>query len=113
MAQERMGAITAINQEAATRRFHQGLLYILGSSIHCPGKPDADVLLAVTTVLAYLAAYAFPDGNLYDVKQRMLLAFDRLKNVVEVEPLLDRALALADVFRRPWTEAVNPNGPTI
>ena len=108
-----MGAITAINQAAAARRFHQGLFYLLGSSNQGCEKLDPEILLAVTTVMAYLAAYAFPDGNLYDVKQRMLLAFEPLRNVVQIEPLLDRALALAEVFRRPWTEAGNPNGPTI
>ena len=105
--------MTTINQAAATRRFHQGLFYLLGNSDQGRKKPDSDIVLAVTTVMAYLAAYAFPDSNLYDLKQRMLLAFEPLKNVVEVEPLLDRAIALAEVFRRPWTEAGNPDGPTI
>jgi hypothetical protein len=29
-------------------------------------------MLAVTTVMAYPGAYALPEGNLYDLKQRML-----------------------------------------
>jgi hypothetical protein len=108
-----MGTITSISQAAASRRFHQGLFYLLGSSDQGRQKPDPEVLLAITTVMAFLAAYAFPGGNLHDVKQRMLIAFEPFKNVVDIEPLLDRALALAEVFRRPWTEAGNPDESTI
>jgi hypothetical protein len=105
--------MTTINQAAALRRFHQGLFYLLETSDQGSKKPDPDTLMAVATVMAYLAAYAFPGGNLYELKQKMLFAFEPLKPAVEVEPLLDRAIALAEVFRRPWTEAGDRGGPTI
>jgi hypothetical protein len=105
--------MTTINQPTALRRFHQGLFYLLGTSDQGRKTPDPETLLAVTTVMAYLAAYAFPEGNLHDLKQRMTLAFEPLKNVVDVQTLLDKGLTLAEVFRRPWTEPGNPEGPTI
>lgn len=108
-----MGAMTKINQAAATRRFHQGLSYLLGTSGQ-GRKPDPEMLLAVATVMAYLGAYAFPDCNRHELKQRMLFTFEPLKkDAVDVDPLVDRALDLAEVFRRPWTEPGDPDGPTI
>jgi hypothetical protein len=44
----------------------------------------------------------------------MLFTFEPLKkDAVDVDPLVDRALDLAEVFRRPWTEPGDPDGPTI
>ena len=105
--------MTTINQAVAARRFHQGLFYLLGITGQGPSEAASESTLAVATVMAYLAAYAFPDCNLYDVKQRMLLAFEPLKTAADVESLVDKALRLAEVFRRPWTEPGNPDGPTI
>ncbi len=105
--------MTSINQQVAARRFHQGLFYLLGIIDQGRKNPEPDSVLAVSTVMAYLAAYAFPNCNLYDVKQRMLVALEPLKSSVNVESLLDRALELAEVFRRPWTEPGDPDGPTI
>jgi hypothetical protein len=74
---------------------------------------DPEELLAVTSIMGYLAAYAFPDCNLYDLRQRMLLAFEPLRPSIDVELLVDRSLKLAEVFRRPWTEPGDPSGPTV
>lgn len=105
--------MTRITQPAAERRFHQGLHYVMGMTDLGQKTADAAELLAVATVMGYLAAYAFPGGNLYDAKQRMLLAFGPLRSCMQVEPLVDRALRLAEVFRRPWTEPGDATGPTI
>jgi hypothetical protein len=105
--------MTTINQATALRRFHQGLFYLLGMTDQGREKPAPEIILAVTTVMAYLAAYAFPDDNLYGVKQRMQLAFEPLKSAADVEGLLNKALDLAEVFRRPWTEPGDLDGPTI
>ncbi len=51
--------MTVINQEAASRRFHQGLLYFLGMSNGGHDAVDPESFLAVVTVMAYLGAYAF------------------------------------------------------
>jgi hypothetical protein len=105
--------MTRITQHAAERRFHQGMLYILGMTDQGRKTPDPGELLAVASIMGYLAAYAFPDCNLYDVKRTMVLAFEPLSSSVEVERLVDQALKLAEVFRRPWTEPGDPTGPTI
>lgn len=105
--------MTTFNQAVAARRFHQGLYYLLGITDQGRKKPEPESLLTVATVMAYLAAYAFPGCNLYDVKQRMLVAFEPLKSAVDVESPLDKALDLAEVFRRPWTEPGELDGPTI
>ncbi len=105
--------MTRITQPAAERRFHQGLHYILGMTDQGRKTADLEELLAITCVMGFLAAYAFPGCNLYEVKQRMLLAFEPLRSSIDVELLLDRALKVATVFRRPWTEPGDPTGPTI
>lgn len=105
--------MTTIKQEVAARRFHQGLFYLLGMTDQGRKNPEPESVLAVSTVMAYLAAYAFPDCNIYDVKQRMLVALEPIKSAVDVESLLDKALGLAEVFRRPWTEPGDPDGPGI
>lgn len=105
--------MTRITRPAAERRFHQGLHYLFGMTQRGQKTADAEELLSVTTVMGYLSAYAFPDCNLYEAKQRMLLALEPLRSSIDVEALVDRALRLAEVFRRPWTEPPDPAGPTI
>ena len=104
--------MTVINEGAAQRRFDQGLDHILGITNLGQTTGDPAEVLAVTTVMAYLAAYAFPDGNLWEIRQRMIAALDPLKTCTDVEALVMRATTLAEVFRRPWTEPPT-DGPTI
>ena len=104
---------TVITQEVATQRMQQGLFYLLGVGDRGQKNPDAESVLAVSTVMAYLAAYAFPECNLFEAKQSLLSAFGPLKNTVDAERVLDKAFQLAEVFRRPWTEAAGRDGPTI
>ena len=102
-----------VTQAAAARRFHQGLHYILGMTDRGRNTAGLEDLLGITTIMAYIRAYAFPEGNLFDLKQRMLLVFEPLRDSVDAESLVDRALRLAEVFRRPWTEPIDATGPTI
>jgi hypothetical protein len=104
---------TTITEQVATRRMHQGLFYLLGATDRGQKGPEPESLLAVSTVMAYLAAYAFPDCNLGEVKQRMLVVLEPLKSTVDVEAVIDKAFQLAGVFRRPWTEPGNREDRTI
>jgi len=104
---------TVITQEVATQRMKQGLFYLLGTRDRGEKNADPQSVLAVSTVMAHLAAYAFPECNLYEAKQRLLSAFEHLKNTVDTELVLDKAFELAEVFRRPWTEPAGRDGPTI
>ena len=105
--------MTVINEDVAKRRFHQGLYYLSGLA----AKPEAQIkfetALPVLSVMAYLGAYAYPGGNLYDLKQVMIAALEPLKGELDVESLVDRALEISEVFRRPWTEPCPPGERTI
>jgi len=103
--------MTTINHEVAARRFHQGLYYLLGITDRGRKNAEPESVLAVSIVMAYLAAYAFPDCNLYDLKQRMVVALEPLKSAVHVESLVHKAVDLAEMFRRPWTEPGDRMGP--
>ena len=96
--------MTRINEDVAMRRFHQGLFYLIGAATKEDRKIEGDTVLAVTSVMAYLGAYAYPGGNLYDLKQVMKGAFEPLKSKMDIETTIDRAIEIAEVFRRPWTE---------
>ena len=113
LKEDKMERKTIITQEVATQRMRQGLFYLLGVGDRGQKNPDAESVLAVSTVMAYLAAYAFPECNLFEAKQSLLSAFGPLKNTVDAERVLDKAFQLAEVFRRPWTEPGSSNEPTI
>ena len=101
--------MTVINQAAASRRFHQGLHYLLGTSNGGRQAIDADSLLAVVTVMAYLGAYVFPDANLYELKKKLVATLEPL-NSVDIEAVVEKAAELAQAFRRPWSEEPSPTG---
>lgn len=103
-AGETMERKTIITQEVASRRLHQGLFYLLGALDDLQRNPDPESVLAVSTVMAYLAAYALPECNLTEAKERLHFAFEPLKNTIDTKLILDKAFHLAEVFRRPWTE---------
>lgn len=69
--------------------------------------------MAVSTVMVNLGAYAFPDCNPYEAKQRLLSAFEPLKNAVDTERILNKAFQLAEAFRRAWNEPGNRDERTI
>jgi hypothetical protein len=102
--------MTVINQAAASRRFHQGLLYLLGMSNGGRSAIDPESLLAVVTVMAYLGAYVFPDANLYEVKQKLVATLEPLRSIVDLETVVEKAAELAQAFRRPWSEEPSPTG---
>ncbi|MBE3050162.1 hypothetical protein IMZ48_48230 [Candidatus Bathyarchaeota archaeon] len=84
-------AMTRITQPAAQRRFHQGLHYILGMTDQGRRSADPEELLAVTSIMGYLAAYAFPDCNLYDLILQRNLAPGNEHNILPQKDL--RAVA--------------------
>jgi hypothetical protein len=102
--------MTVINQAAASRRFHQGLHYLLGMSHANRGVVEPDAFLAVVTVMAYLAAYVFPDDNLFGVKKKLVAALQQFDGTVDVEAVVEKAAALAQAFRRPWSEEPSVTG---
>lgn len=104
--------MTEITQLAAQRRIQQGLDYLLKVTNEGQTSGDPRDVLAVTTVMAYLAAYAYPDGNLWEIRQHIIDALAPLKRCTDTEALVMKATALAEVFRRPWTEP-QAGGPTI
>jgi hypothetical protein len=65
---------------------------------------DPKDVMGVVSVMAYLGAYAYPDANLYHLRQAMMVALEFLKPKMDVELLVNRATEMAEVFRRPWTE---------
>ena len=99
---------TRITQSAAARRFDQGLNHILTITDQGRKPINLEELLGTTTIMAYIAAYVFPDANLFELRQRLLLAFVPLQGSIDTELLIERATSLAEVFRRPWTEPSNP-----
>ena len=105
--------MTVISEDAAKRRFYQGLNCLFEMAAKQDQELDCETVVAVLSVMAYLGAYAYPSGNLYDLKQVMLLAMEPLKEKLELEPAIDKALELAEVFRRPWTEPCPLSGNTI
>ena len=82
--------MTVINREAATKRFHQGLYFLLGMSKGGREPVDADTFLAVITVMAYLGAYVFPDENLSGLKKRLIATLDAFSEQADVETIVDR-----------------------
>jgi hypothetical protein len=102
--------MTVINQAAASRRFHQGLHYLLGVSNGGRQAIDAESLLAVVTVMAYLGAYVFPDANLYELKKKLVATLEPLNAVADIGAVVEKAAELAQAFRRPWSEEPSPTG---
>ena len=102
--------MTVISQAAASRRFHQGLHYLLGMSNGGHQAIDAESLLAVVTVMAYLGTYVFPDANLYELKKKLVATLEPLNAVVDIEAVVEKAAQLAQAFRRPWSEEPSPTG---
>ncbi len=105
--------MTVIDQAAAMRRFHQGLYYLLGTTNQGREKADPESFLAIVTIMAYLGAYAFPEDNLYHVKKKIIAALDPVKDCADIDAVVDKAIHLAEVFRRPWSEPGAPGEPTI
>lgn len=104
--------MTVIDQAVAMKRFHQGLYYLLG--FHESGEgAHADSFLAVVTVMAYLGAYAFPQENLHGLKVKMTAALEPFQSSIDVESTVARAVQLAEVFRRPWSEPGSTGEATI
>lgn len=105
--------MTVINQSVALRRFQQGLYYLLGTTNQGREKADSESFLAAVAIMAYLGAYAFPDDNLYNLRERLIAALDPLKDAADIEAVVEKATELAQVFRRPWSEPGAEDGPTI
>jgi hypothetical protein len=93
--------MTVINEAAASRRFHQGLFYLLGKSNGGRETVDPESFLAVVTVMAYLGAYAFPDDNLNGLKKRLIAMLEPFSAGADVEAVVEKAAGLAEAFRRP------------
>jgi hypothetical protein len=103
--------VTKITKDKAIRRFNQGLIYLIGA-VTTDGKGiQGDEILAVASIMAYLGAYG-SDQNIYGFKQAMNLAFEPLKTKIDVESTVNRAVEIAEIFRRPWTEP-GEEEPTI
>lgn len=105
--------MTVITEDAAKKRFHQGAYYLLGMAANAETKLSPQTALPVLAVMAYLGAYAYPGGNLYDLKQVMVMALEPVQDKLNVVSLVDQALEYAEVFRRPWTEPGSAGEPTI
>jgi hypothetical protein len=105
--------MTIVDQSAATRRFQQGLRYLLETNRDGALRADAESVLAIVTVMAYLGAYAFPNENLYGLKREMVAALQAIRNQGDIEVIVSRALELAEIFRRPWSEPQATGSPTI
>ena len=105
--------MTVISQPAALRRFHQGLYYLLGITNQGREKTDSESFDAAVAIMAYLGAYAFPDDNLYHLRQKLIAALDPLKDCADIKAVVEKATDLAEVFRRPWSEPAAEDGPTI
>ncbi len=104
--------MTVINQAAALRRFHQGLFYLLGTTRQGETEVDQESFVAILAVMAYLGAYAFPGGNLHDLRKRLVAVLEPLKDTADIQAVVEKATALAEVFRRPWSEP-GADEPTI
>jgi hypothetical protein len=102
--------MTVINQEAASRRFHQGLLYLLGMSNGGREAVDSESFLAVVTVMAYLGAYVFPNDNLYDLKKKLVATLEPFNARADIDAVVEKAAGLAQAFRRPWSEEPSRTG---
>jgi hypothetical protein len=102
--------MTVINQAAASRRFHQGLLYLLGKSNGGRESVDPESFLAIVTVMAYLGAYVFPDDNLSGLKKKLVVTLEPFRTGADVEAVVEKACGLAEAFRRPWSEEPSPTG---
>jgi hypothetical protein len=96
--------LTAMSHESAERRFHQGAFYLMDMAAWSDKEFDPKDVMGVVSVMAYLGAYAYPDANLYHLRQAMMTALEFLKPKMDVELLVNRATEMAEVFRRPWTE---------
>ena len=102
--------MTVINQEVASRRFHQGLHYLLDMSNGGQEKIESESLLAIVTVMAYLGAYVFPDENLHGLKTKLVATLQPFDALVDVGTVVERAADLAQAFRRPWSEEPSRTG---
>ena len=96
--------MTAITQEAASRRFHQGATYLMGLTAKSKGPLDPAEIIGTITIMAYLGAYVYPDKNLHGLKQAMHVALEFLSKKTDLDALIDSALDNAEIFRRPWSE---------
>lgn len=104
--------MTRITQQVSERRYHQGPLFLAESYVRGQAGLSSDDVLATLAIMAYIGAYAFPDVNLHGLKQRMLSEI-QVFLPPDSEQLVDRALSVAKVFRRPWTEPGAAGEPTI
>ena len=102
--------MTVINQEAASRRFHQGLLYLLGMSNGGQDTVDPESFLAIVTVMAYLGAYVFPDDNLFGLKKKLVATLEPFSARADIDAVVEKAAGLAQAFRRPWSEEPSRTG---
>lgn len=96
--------MTAITEESAKRRFHQGVFYLTGLASRSDKELDPQEVMGVVSIMAYVGAYAYPDRNLYEFRQVLTLALEFLKAKIDIELLVNRATENAEMFRRPWTE---------
>ena len=61
-------------------------------------------MAGVVSIMAYIGSYAYPDRNLCEFRQVLMLALEFLKPKSDIELIVNRATDNAEVFRRPWTE---------
>jgi hypothetical protein len=104
--------VTLITQDAASRRFEQGLHFLLEKTNLAREGLDDETFLAVVAVMGYLAAYVWRDENLYGVRKQMVTVLEPWRHTTDIERIVSRATELAQVFRRPWSEPLN-DPPTI
>jgi hypothetical protein len=104
--------VTLITQGAASRRFEQGLHFLLEKTNMARETLDDETFLAVLAVMSYLAAYVWRDENLFGVRKQMVALLEPWRHTTDIERIVSRATELAQVFRRPWSEPLS-DPPTI
>ena len=104
--------MTAITPETANKRFHQGLMYLMGLTADPKAELNREEICGVVSVMAYLGAYAYPEKNYHGLKQVLSLALEFLASRTDVNVIIETSMRNAEAFRRPWTEEPSP-GQTI
>jgi hypothetical protein len=105
--------MTKITQPTAMRRFEQGLQALADIRHTEEDSVKTEVQFAVVAIMAYLGAYAFPKENLYGLKQKLRDALADEFTPDQIERVIDRAVDVAECFRRPWEESGSREEPTI
>ncbi len=100
--------MTVITQDTAKRRYDQGLRSLRGIASRNRVAANRSTVLAIAAVMAYLAAYAYPRQGPLGVKKSMRRDLAFLQAKMDVEPVIEYAMRIAAIFRRPWSEPLPP-----